>query len=207
MFEITLIDKNLFLFARLSDRDQRLYLRPHFSRERPLVWHRKRQSAKGRCLWQHLGLCIWLQIPQNVFILFPNFFVHVIFNNILLYRSTLIIGLKFMLHTQINLCNWTRIAFTYSTLCSINPRLTCWHVWLTFSLTRPAMFGKWCTWCLWLHYFWVWTFLLFRCSKQPTCPNGIRAIDGKLTMSFKSIFQDVRNAFDWVHVQVCPLII
>ncbi|XP_017484723.1 PREDICTED: cytosolic purine 5'-nucleotidase-like, partial [Rhagoletis zephyria] len=32
-------------------------------------------------------------------------------------------------------------------------------------------------------------------------PSGIKAIDGKLTMSYKSIFQDVRSAFDWVHMQ------
>ncbi|KAH9403905.1 Cytosolic purine 5'-nucleotidase [Tyrophagus putrescentiae] len=40
-----------------------------------------------------------------------------------------------------------------------------------------------------------------RYSKQASIPSGIKAIDGKLTMSYKSIFQDVRSAFDWVHMQ------
>lgn len=31
--------------------------------------------------------------------------------------------------------------------------------------------------------------------------NGVKAIDGKLFMSFKSIYQDVRAAFNWVHDQ------
>lgn len=31
--------------------------------------------------------------------------------------------------------------------------------------------------------------------------NGVKAVDGKLFMSYKSIFQDVRAAFDYVHVQ------
>ena len=43
---------------------------------------------------------------------------------------------------------------------------------------------------------------LNRCTKQASTPNGIKANDGKLFMSYKSIFQDVRNAFDYVHIQV-----
>jgi hypothetical protein len=34
--------------------------------------------------------------------------------------------------------------------------------------------------------------------------TGVKA--GELFMSFKSIFQDVRNTVDWVHIQVLQLI-
>lgn len=44
-----------------------------------------------------------------------------------------------------------------------------------------------------------------RCSKQASTPNGVKATDGKVTMSYKSIFQDIRSAFDWVHMQVCHI--
>ncbi|KAJ6222734.1 hypothetical protein RDWZM_001279 [Blomia tropicalis] len=41
-----------------------------------------------------------------------------------------------------------------------------------------------------------------RSSKQSAnSPSGVKGIDGKLFMSYKSIFQDVRNAIDYVHMQ------
>lgn len=32
--------------------------------------------------------------------------------------------------------------------------------------------------------------------------NGVKKIEDNLFMPYKSIFQDVRDAFDWVHGQV-----
>ena len=32
-------------------------------------------------------------------------------------------------------------------------------------------------------------------------PNGVKAVDGTIFMSFKSIQHDIREAFDWLHSQ------
>ena len=97
-----------------------------------------------------------------------------------------------------------RIESMCSTRCSINRKPTFSHVSSTFSPVHQIIRGQWNSLQFFLTFSLIFSFLSFanRANKGSGIPSGIKSNDGKLFMSFKSIFQDVRNAFDYVHMQV-----
>lgn len=86
----------------------------------------------------------------------------------------------------------------YLILYLINQKPIYWHVSLITSVTSQNMDCKFVSAIAWSSN--IHVFFLF--SSKHRSEDGVKLSGGNLFMPYKSIFQDVRQAFDYIHVQV-----
>ena len=101
--------------------------------------------------------------------------------------------MRFLKNIPTSLCNWMTAESMCSTLYSIYLKLISLHALWTISLITRSILGQ-CKRILYLFNLDFNDVQFYNSAKE-----GFKI--GDLFMSFKSVFQDVRNAVDYVHMK------